>query len=202
MDHKKISEEEALTKKQSGNLKRVRRLVYAQRAFKNVIAMIDFILLQDLSKEWQWYSVATTGFCTEYMRPFTENEGIGPLPDVYTKFEDESLRTLHRMIEQGRNWIFAHHDMKNAPSLLPAGNIEFFNKITVRLSAGSAPGIILAQCATKPMKFPEQNLRGVIALCKFQNSRINTEVRDALKSLRIPGKPYPMGEYVLGKTYP
>jgi hypothetical protein len=181
----------------AGKELRLRRLVYAQRAFKNVIAMVEFALTQDLANDPAWFDVAFTGICAEYMRPFLRSDGIGPLPPEYTKFEDPRLSQLHESLAKGRHWLFAHHDAINAPSLLAPEEVATYKRVIIRIKSGKN-----VECATIPPRFVKQNLPQIVEIATLQKQRTKKEMEEALYALLVRGKTYKEGEYVLGESFP
>lgn len=188
-----------MSKKREANDRRLRRLVYAQRAFKNAIAMCEFAMKHDLASEPNWYPTAVTGICTDYMRPFVSADGLGPLPTRYSEFEDKAFAALHRDLDLGRNWLFAHHDMLNTPTLLQPEDADVYKRVKVRIFPGNN-----FQCAIQPVKFSPKNLPQVVQLCELQNARINEEMKETIFALLETAAPktYQTGEYVLGETFP
>jgi hypothetical protein len=50
------------------------------------------------------------GIMITYARPFGENQGLGPLPSKFSKFQDSGLQKFHQKMIDSRNYIAAHND--------------------------------------------------------------------------------------------
>lgn len=185
-----------MDKRVDGIVRQLKRFVYAQRAFKGVIAMSQHLRSFPNPEEIKWYSVAICGICTEYMRPFQSAGGLGPLPKQFEEFDDVSMRELHEDLKNGRHWVFAHHDAVNARQLLSDEEAALHGRVKVR-SEGKHSYVL----STRLMGLSSKQLPAIESLCQLQHSRINSAMIKPLREL-TGGAQYPRGEYILGENFP
>src|SRR6266478_6583019 len=76
------------------------------------------------------------GVMITYARPFGENQGLGALPEKFSKFADSGLGRFHKKMIDARNYIAAHNDRINLNSLLSDEALQGDpEKIQIEISA-------------------------------------------------------------------
>jgi len=86
------------------------RVVFAKVSISRAVAACDFIISKPQSTWEPLYCPLVTAIFVLYARPFGRNEGVGALPKNFSDYDSEEKKTLHQMLIQGRNKLFAHLD--------------------------------------------------------------------------------------------
>ncbi len=136
-----------------------------------------------------------TGVIVTYMRPFVQSDGLGPLPQMFTQFQEKALQDTHNQMQVSRHKLYAHQDVKSASSLPTDDGCVAFD-MTIEFDGSNRyslmPGIIEVSFDT---------LSDIVRLCEFQRSRITKEIKDSWPALTA-SKIYPKGKYKVGVNFP
>jgi hypothetical protein len=131
------------------------------------------------------------------MKPFMRNDGLGPLPARFSKFQNApGHEKTHGDLKKCRDWYYAHRDMIKAPTLL-----------TDRDRRSGFEDVILhfAECgisfSVNEQSWSFASVSRVRNLCSYQKSRIDKEALVLVDVLR-KGKKLLIDDYVLGRDFP
>ena len=175
----------------------LKRFIVAHVTFQQVIKACEFLISENSDDSSQFYIPFFTGVCVSYMRPFKSAKGFGPLPPEYSKF---SLNVTHARTHQdlnlGRNSAYAHYSPKEATELLPSHQ-QKIEQQRIRFQIRDGTALFFPPEVT----WANSRLPEIISLCRFQNDRLNADIRDQIDRLR-GGKTYENGEYIVGETFP
>lgn len=101
-------------------LKSFLRLALAEHAFLEADAMVEHLLIEDISPFSHLYHACIAAIVSSYCRPFMEATGLGPLPSKFKAFNDhnnsELLNVTHEQLFTARNKLFAHFDLQYGDS--------------------------------------------------------------------------------------
>jgi len=98
-----------MTRQEFATVKRLWKAMFAISAFRSAIAAIDLIVREKMDGNDKVYNALIAAVFTQYARPFTANNGVGPLnPKIIPKH----LRPLHGQLMTFRHQMFAHSNPK------------------------------------------------------------------------------------------
>ena len=138
------------------------------------------------------------GLVVTYAKNFTESEGIGPLPEMFSDLPDGIMRHTHGILMRSRHTLYAHRDVRAAKGFVYDYNYSS-EPYEVEISFSKEKGLI---CYPQIPELSTEILPHVVSLCVFQSSRIFEEVEKLLPVL-TNGKIYKEGvRYVIGKDFP
>jgi hypothetical protein len=141
------------------------------------------------------YSPMIAGVVVTYMRPFVRSDGLGPLPQMFTQFQDNTLQETHIQMLESRHKLYAHQDVLSASSLATDdGRIAF--DMTIEFDGSNRYSLMPGNIEVSPNTLP-----AIVSLCEFQRNRITKEIKDSWPALTA-SKTYTKGKYKLGVNFP
>ncbi len=170
------------------------RLTLAQTAFRQAKRLCEHMEKLEIDQKDELASSMMSGIVVSYARPFLRSDGIGPLPNKYSLFEESSgFGRYHDILIEARNWVYAHRDNVNAPNL-SGGKVsdDVVTEVIVCLKkdGGYSVSINEPQISISQLKYFN-------ALCSHQHNRINEEVGDLIAHL-VKTHSLGEGDYKIG----
>jgi hypothetical protein len=157
----------------------LRRLTLARGAFDQARALCDHSAdVPSPSKDLE--AALMTGILVTYCRPFTRNDGIGPLPAAFNKFTSHAaLQHIHDAALAARNVVYAHRD--NIQSAVLAASVfppEKASYLSLELTADGHTILIYepAIAFSEVGKFR--------ALIEFQSTRAKKSVTQLVNAIK------------------
>jgi len=173
-----------------------KRLNLADLSFKQAEALAAYIRDTRPDPTQLLYSPMVAGLVITYMRPFVQSDGLGMLPDDFAIFPDQDLTDMHNQIKESRHKLYAHRDLRIAPTLATDdGSLPFEMRISFddpHVSYTLAPGAI---------EISPSNMDQIIRLCKHQQAIVTQKLRPLVPIL-TNGKSYQPGTYTVGVDFP
>ena len=137
------------------------------------------------------------GISVSYGKPFTQNNGVSPVPPELLEFSDSAQEKLHRDLTEGRNWVYAHSDRINAPGLIAPDERAECWKVFVNVDEEGNCRLELPKLPTiQRDKIPE-----VKALCALQIGRLDKLMTKELRKLTTGYYAF-SGRYELNGDFP
>jgi hypothetical protein len=175
----------------------LKRLIIAGVTFDNVKLLCDHVegLGQDTFTP--LHVPLFAGVSITYMKPFMRNDGLGPLPPRFRKFQNAPGHgKTHADLKKCRDWYYAHRDMINAPILLanPERRSGFEDVILHFAESGISFSV-------NEQSWSLSSISRVRNLCSYQKARIDKEAMALVDTLRN-GREFPIKDYVLGRDFP
>lgn len=176
-------------------LQPLRRLIHAEKCFRQILRLAKFLETAALSGDEDAYVPVMAGICYTYAQPFWSNDGLGPLPAKFREFADNPrFEKIHNALLSGREWLAEH---VGGESIFESDDKrQRTGRITITLQPGG--GVLFDEEAPK---WAPEELREIADLCRFQASRLVSEIKLLISELS-EGKSYKLGSYVLGSNFP
>lgn len=173
-------------------IKQIKRLIYASDSFQQIEALIKHMESPDTNIDETLYSAIISSVVTTYAVNFNQSDGVGPLPKMYERFSDPSIKDAHENLLSARNQLYAHRDINSTK-----GRTDKAYKIEVWLQ----DGLLLQRPYMIDISYGK--LPAIKALIKYQRSRLQTDLDAKLARIVDPGKEYKEGEvWELGVDFP
>ncbi len=173
-------------------VKQIKRLIYVSDSFQQIEALIEHMESPDTKIDETLYSAMISSVVTTYAMNFNQSDGVGPLPKMYEKFDDPSIKEAHDKLIAARNQLYAHRDIHSTK-----GTIEKAYKIEVWLKDGlllQRPYMIDISAS----KLPE-----IRKLITHQRNRLQVDLDGKLAQIINPNREYKEGEvWELGVDFP
>ena len=141
------------------------------------------------------YSPMIAGVVVTYMKPFVRADGLGILPQAFSKFTDFVLGETHKHLEEARHNLYAHQDVQNASGFVTEDGSTPF-EMWIRFDGTN-------RYALRPsvIEIGQDTLHDIVRLCAHQQSEVNKAIIAAWPAL-TGGKTYPPGQYQVGVNFP
>jgi len=175
----------------------LKRLVIAGVTFENVRLLCDHIQALGQDTFTPLHVPLFAGVSVSYMKPFMRNDGLGPLPQSFSKFSSApGHEKTHADLKKCRDWYYAHRDMINAPTLLadPERRCGFEDVILHFAESGISFSV-------NEQSWSFSSVSRVRNLCSYQKARIDREALALVDVLR-KGRKLPVKDYVIGRDFP
>lgn len=173
-------------------VKQIKRLIYASDSFQQIEALIEHMESPDTKIDETLYSAMISSVVTTYAVNFNQSDGVGPLPKMYEKFDDPSIKEAHDKLLAARNQLYAHRDIHSTK-----GQTEKAYKIEVWLQ----DGLLLQRPHMIDISY--RKLPEIKALITYQRNRLQTDLDGKLAQIINPNKEYKEGEvWELGVDFP
>jgi len=179
------------TQKREENLKKkLWKLAHARQAMSHVLATCDFYLKYIGSDDHPMHVPAICSICIMYVRPFTDNAGVGMISRKFTQYSDARLQRTHDMLSKSRKEFYAHSDA-TLSAKMTSGEIRRIQPIDVMISRQTTRNGVMFSFG---YQLHELRLRGVVIpdvrdLCRELDSRLQHEIRVTLNQLFTPRIP-------------
>lgn len=173
-------------------IKQIKRLVYASDSFQQIEALIEHMESSNTKINETLYSAMISSVVTAYAANFNQADGVGPLPKMYEKFDNSSIKEAHNKLLAARNQLYAHRDIHSTKEAH-----EKAYKIEVWLQDG-----LLLQ---RPymIDISHRKLPVIKSLITFQRNRLQVDLDGKLAQVIDPCKEYEEGEmWELGVDFP
>ena len=138
-----------------------------------------------------------TGVVVTYARSFGENQGLSKIGPEFCRFSDTTMQSLHNMLLDARNTIYAHMNRKQA-SLRLSGARE---KVEMEKIAIHIFGTGTTEWKVNRLSLPDNYLPRITALCNLQFDRLDAASSKMLHHF-CRKKSYTARCYVLGEDFP
>ena len=181
-----ISSNWRVQQKRELNLKKTLwKLVHASRSVSHVLTTCDYFL-QHIGTDDQHpmaYPLMCS-ICVLYVRPFTDNEGVGMISTKFARHSDPRLQKTHDYLWQSRMRFYAHSDA-TLFATDQSGARSPMHQVRVQVTRTTVPeGTIL----TYGYWHPETGLRGIVVadvrdLCLALQQRLAEETSTVLRQL-------------------
>ena len=177
----------------------LKRLIHADKSFRQIMRLCRFIESANLSEREEAYTPIMVGIYATYTQPFWSNDGLGPLPPHYREFPDQpEYARIHHGLLSGRDWLYGHLE-QSAAAVMAGLEGEAKRERTGEMSITMLPGGTVSFAEADPV-WTHEELRDIAALCRYQSNRIVPEAR-ALISHLAAGKSYGLGSYTLEAAF-
>lgn len=178
-------------------IKNLRKLIHAEKCFRQIERLCKYLENSQLADTEEAYVPAMAGICVIYAIPFAKNDGLGPIPDLFTQFpEAPQLDGAHQLLLNGPSWIARHHALTPA-SVFGEGPLEpTIGRQSVVIQGGQT-----TLFSEDDPVWNADELREIIALCRFQISRTTAEARKLVAQIAA-GSTYKIGVYPIGEKFP
>src|SRR5437867_4329566 len=97
------------------------KLGHARQAMAHVLASCDYYLAHIASDHHPMHVPMLCAICVTYLRPFTDNAGVGMISSKFRNFADPRLQKTHDMLWRSRKEFYAHSD-ETLTATLPSGD--------------------------------------------------------------------------------
>lgn len=175
-------------------LRPLRRLIHADKAFRQIVRLAKFLETSALSPDEEAYMPVMAGLCYTYAQPFWGNDGLGPLAAKFREFTNQvRFEKTHTALLSGREWLYEH---LGGETIFGSEKQSRIGRISITLQPGG--GIVVDE---ENPSWAEEELRDIADLCRFQSNRLLPDIK-ALISELSEGKSYKLGSYVLGENFP
>ena len=187
----------------SDNLKKKLQLyIYAYTSFQQTKQLGTFLLTEtanDSPHPSPWYIPALAGLVVTYARPFQNNDNLGRLPKSFSSFpNDAKKKELHKNLLNYRNWVCAHTDLFNVPSIISSKTSNLF-KCAFKVQDKKMKGLFLAY---EQPYLNAKALPQILLLIDYQEKRAYKKATDLLMK-EAKGKSYPYNkELIIGEDIP
>jgi hypothetical protein len=142
------------------------------------------------------YAPMIAGVTVTYAKNFNDADGLGPLPEFFTRFPTANLRAAHAKLIDARNQVYAHRDarahlFKNDKGQTVAYPVE----VTIEGDA--------FLFRTRMVDIPDARLPMIRKLIEFQVKRLRDDLDGKLALIVDFTKGYKRGTiYWLGDDFP
>lgn len=173
-------------------IKQIKRLIYASDSFQQIEALIAHMEATDTRIDETLYSAMISSVVTTYAVNFNQADGVGPLPRMYQKFDDSSIKEAHDKLISARNQLYAHRDIHSTRKT---------NEKAYKIEVWIQDGLLLQRPVMidiSSSKVPE-----IKKLIAFQRNRLQQDLDSKLAQIINPNKEYKEGEvWELGVDFP
>ena len=166
------------------------KLGHARQAMAHVLASCDYYLAHIASDHHPMHVPMLCAICVTYVRPFTDNAGVGMISSKFRNFADPRLQKTHDMLWRSRKEFYAHSDA-TLTATLPSGESEGIQPIDVIISRRLTERGLLFSFG---YQLHELRLRGIVVpdvrdLCRELDTRLQQEIQVTMNQLFTPRMP-------------
>ena len=173
-------------------IKKIKRLIYASDSFQKIEYLIEHMKSPDTKINETLYSAMISSVVTTYAVNFNRADGVGPLPEMYSIFDDPRIEDAHNKLIDARNQLYAHRDIHSTQE-----TSEKAYKIEVWLE----DGLLLQRPYMIDISYSK--LPEIKSLITFQRNRLQVDLDDKLAKVIDTSKEYKEGEmWELGVDFP
>lgn len=183
--------------KEEWQIRSLRRFAIARESMLQTLAAVQYLITSGIPKEDPVYTLLITGVCVAYARPFISSNGLGPLPNEFSKFTDTQLSKTHRDLISSRHSVHAHYSPDEAAEFLETEEMrDRQRKVEVHFNKRGDLNIVIPS-----ITWQEARLSRIADLVQFQVDRLLKAGLPIIQDL-ASGKRWPAGVYVLGESFP
>lgn len=138
------------------------------------------------------------GVTVTYAKNFNEAEGLGPLPEFFTRFPTTDLQTAHSKLIEARNELYAHRDASAHRFKTDTGQLVEY-PVEVTINDDNTAFLFRPRL----IDIPSARVPRVKELVQFQMKRMQDDLDEKLALTVDFGKGYKRGVvYFLGEDFP
>ena len=170
----------------------IKRLIYASDSFQKIEALIEHMEAADTKMNETLYSAMISSVATTYAVNFNQADGVGPLPKMYEKFDNSSIKEAHNQLLAARNQLYAHRDINNTKET---------NEKAYKIEVWLQDGLLLQR--PYMIDISSRKLPEIKSLITFQRNRLQVDLDGKLAQIINQSKEYKEGEiWELGDNFP
>jgi len=167
-------------------LKALWRFEYACTSMDRVVATCDLVTSIVPDDDHPLYYPLIAAICVTYGKPFTENKGLGALPEEFRTFDNSKMQHTHDIVVNSRNYMYAHTDLTEMVAVDPTiGKKQSIYRLVIDIDQERGP---LGTQLVFGRGIMEPKLRSVVipdvrALCIEQKQRLKNAADEYTRKL-------------------
>ena len=176
----------------------IRRLTIASDSFQQCLTLLTHMEEISITLSSDLYPPMIAGVVVTYSKNFNQADGLGPLPNLFTKFPEPKLQIAHAKLIEARNKLYAHRDISAHTFKNSEGGVSQY-PVEVRIN--DANTAFLFQPMLKDI--PPERIPDIKNLLSFQMERLQSDLDKKLATVVDFNKGYKQGAtYLLGEDFP
>lgn len=177
-------------------IQQIRRLTVASDSFQQCLSLLSHMERARLKVDSDLYPPMIAGVAVTYAKNFNDADGLGPLPDFFTRFPTTNLRIAHAKLIEARNQVYAHRDARAHMFTNDKGQTVAY---PVEVTINDEEFLL----RTRMVEIPDARLPVIRELVEFQMRRLKDDLDGKLALVVDFAKGYERGRvYWLGDDFP